>query len=153
MDRRYSSCRPSASSARTTRRSSARSRPDRLSPANGRYVPPAAGSVKLTRAPHVAGARLRLEAANARLDERSQRDALQLVRQSARVDAGEVEQILDEPREATRLLLQRREVLVRVRETVLDRLEHRRDRRDRRPQVVARRGDQLTACVEEALQV
>jgi len=40
-----------------------------------------------------------------------------------------------------------------VGEPVLDRLEHRRDRRDRRAEIVACGGDELAACIEEALEV
>ena len=54
--------------------------------------------------------------------------------------------------QAPRLILQRREVLLRRGETVLDRLEHRRDRGDGRPQVVARGGDELAPSVEEAFE-
>src|SRR5437016_1732676 len=103
--------------------------------------------------PDALRARLRREAAEARLDERRQLDDLQLIRERTRVDARKLEQILDERRQTARLLLERREVLGDVRELVLDGLEHRRDRRDRRAQVVARGGDELTSRVEEALDV
>ena len=43
-------------------------------------------------------------------------------------------------------------VLVRLGEPVVDRLEHRRDRRDRRAEVVAGRGHELPPGVEEALE-
>ena len=51
------------------------------------------------------------------------------------------------------MLLEWREILLGLCEAVLDRLEHGRDRRDRCSEVVARRGDELAACVEEALEL
>jgi len=50
-------------------------------------------------------ARFRLEAAQARLDERRELDDLQLVCEGSRIDAGEFEEVLDEPGEPARLLL------------------------------------------------
>ena len=100
----------------------------------------------------VAGARFGLEAADARLDERGERDLLELVDERAGVDAGELEEVVDENRQAPRLILQGREVLGRRGETVLDRLEHRCDRGHGRAQVVARRRDELAAGVEEAFE-
>jgi hypothetical protein len=102
--------------------------------------------------PDVAGAGLGLEAADARLDERADGDLLQLVLDRARVDARELEEVVDEQREPARLLVQRRKVLGRLRQPVLDRLEHGRHRGDRRAQVVARGRDELAARVEQALE-
>ena len=54
----------------------------------------------------VAGACFGLEAAYARLDERCERDLLELVQERACVDAGELEEIVDEDGETPRLVLQ-----------------------------------------------
>ena len=77
---------------------------------------------------------------------------MQLERQRAGVDARELEEVVDEQRQAAHLLAERREVLGGLGEAVLERLEHRLHVRERRPQVVARPGDELAARVEELLE-
>src|SRR5581483_6386179 len=95
--------------------------------------------------------RLRLEAAQARVDERGERRLAELQRQCARVDPCELEQIVDERAQGVDLAAHRRDVVARLHESVLDGLEHRLQRRERRPQVVARPGDELAAGVEQLL--
>ena len=97
--------------------------------------------------------RLRFEPAHTRFDERPELDDGQLICERARVDPCELEEILDQRREAPSLILQGSEVFRGVGEAVLDRFEHGGDRRDRGPQVVARGGDELAAGVEERLEV
>ncbi len=77
---------------------------------------------------------------------------MDLERECAGVDAGELEEVVDEHAEPPGLVAQRTDVLVRLGEAVVDRLEHGADRCDRRPQVVARRGDEFAAGIEEALE-
>ena len=86
------------------------------------------------------------------VDERRDRHLLQLERERAGVDPRQLEQVVDERRERPHLLAQRRQVVVGGREAVLDRLEHRLHRGDRRAQVVARPGDELAPRVEELLE-
>ena len=95
--------------------------------------------------------RLGLEQAQRRVDEPGDRQLLQLERERARVDPGELEQVVDEQRQRPHLLAQGRQVVARLGEAVLDRLDHRLHRRERRAQVVARPGDELAARVEELL--
>ena len=83
---------------------------------------------------------------------RGERDLLQLVDERACVDAGELEEIVDEDGQAPRLILQGGEVLRRRGETVLDRLEHRRDRGHGSPQIVARGRDELAPSIEEVFE-
>src|SRR5436853_348995 len=75
------------------------------------------------------------------------------MRQRARIDARELEEVVDEPAQGAHLVAERGEVLVRRREAVLERLEHRLHRRERRPQVVARPRDELAARVEQLLEL
>ena len=51
------------------------------------------------------------------------------------------------------MFLERRKVLLGLCEAVFDRFEHGGDRRDRCSKVVTRGGDELAACVEEALEL
>ena len=97
--------------------------------------------------------RFGLETAHAVGDERWQLRLAQLERERARVDSSELEQIVDQRRERPCLLAQRRQVLVDRGEAVLDRFEHRLDRRHRRAQIVTGPGDELTARVEQRLDV
>jgi hypothetical protein len=76
----------------------------------------------------------------------------QLERQCARINTGELEQIVDETRERSNLLLEDWQGVVRLGESVLERLEHRLHRGDRGAQVVAGPGDELAASVEERRQ-
>ena len=69
------------------------------------------------------------------------------------VDARELEEVVDEQREHAHLLAQDRQVLLGVAEPVLERLEHRLHVRERRPEVVARPGDELAPRVEQPLEV
>ncbi len=107
---------------------------------------------KSAREPDTAGLRLRLEAAQARLDEPEQLRILQLQRQRAGVDARELEEVVDERPERPHLLAQRGQVVLGLREAVLERLQHRLHVRERSAQVVARPGDELGAGVEELLE-
>ena len=100
----------------------------------------------------VSGAGLGLEAADAGLDDGGERDLLQLVDERACVDAGELEEIVDKDGQAPRLVMQGGEVLRRRRQTVLDRLEHRRDRGHGGPQIVARGRDELPPSIEEVFE-
>ena len=81
------------------------------------------------------------------------RRLLELEGESAGVDSSELEQVVDERAERPHLLAQRRQVPLRIGKPVLERLEHRLHVRERRPQVVARPGDELAARVEEPLDV
>ncbi len=101
----------------------------------------------------MAGRGLRLEAAQARVDERGKRELVQLERDCAGVDAGELEEVVDEEPERPHLLPHRREVALGLGQAVLERLEHRLHRGERRPEVVARPGDELAPGVEESLDV
>ena len=94
-----------------------------------------------------------LEAAHARPHELGHLRLLELERERARVDLRELEEIVDKPSERANLLAHGREVVLGGDDPVLDRLEHRLQRGERRPQVVARPRDQLSACVEELLEL
>jgi hypothetical protein len=76
----------------------------------------------------------------------------QLERERARVDPGELEEIVDEQRERAHLLAQRGDVVGGLGEAVLERLQHREHVREGRAEVVARPGDELPPGVEELLQ-
>ena len=82
-----------------------------------------------------------------------QRGLPEFERQHACVDAGKLEQIVDERGECLHLLADCGQVLRRVGESVFECLEHRPQRRERRPQIVACRGDQLPPGVEELFDV
>ena len=97
--------------------------------------------------------RLRLDTPETRLDERGERRLAELEREQPRVDPRELEEVVDELPEHVDLLAHRRQVVLRLGEPVLDRLEHRLQRGERRPQVVARPGDELPASVEQLLDV
>ena len=103
--------------------------------------------------PHLPRVSFRLETSDARFDEGGQLGVPQLERQRAGVDACELEEVVYEPGEAPHLLVHRGQVAVRRRNTVLDRLQHRLQRRDRRAQVVARPRDELATGVEDPVQV
>jgi hypothetical protein len=96
---------------------------------------------------------LRRDRADAAVDQALQLRVVQFERQCAGVDPGELEQVVHERGERLNLLADRGQVLVRLREPVLDRLEHRAQRADRRTQVVARPRDELTPGVEEPLEL
>ena len=85
--------------------------------------------------------------------DRCDRKSEQLEGQHARVDARELEEVVDEDGEDTHLLAQHRHVLLGSRETVLERLEHRLHVGEGRPQIVARPRHELAPGVEEAPQV
>src|SRR5207247_1535724 len=72
-------------------------------------------------------------------------------RARAGVDPGELEEVVDKPGEDLGLRPDRLEVLARLGEIVLQRLDHRLQRGERRAQVVARPGDKLATGVEELL--
>ena len=101
---------------------------------------------------HAARLRLGLEPAKAGLHQPGELRVAQLERERARVDARELEQVVDEPAERPHLLLEGAEVVLRLGEAVLDRLEHRLHVRERRAQVVARPGDELRPGVEQLLE-
>ena len=111
------------------------------------------GSGSSTRASslHPALQRLGLQAADAALDHRMQR-RLAVHRHDARVELGQLEQIVDQHRHRPHLPVDGRQVLLGRRQAVVHRLEHRLHRGQRRPQVVAGPGDQLAARVEQPLQ-
>src|SRR5207248_11607952 len=87
----------------------------------------------------------------ARRDELAEVGLAQLEGERARVDPCKLEEVVDEERQGLELLADRRQVLVRGGEAVLERLDHRPQRGERSPQVVARPGDELAARVEELL--
>ena len=99
----------------------------------------------------VASASLRVERPQAGRDELAEAGVAQLEREHARVDPRELEEILHEEREGLELLSDRGQILVRRGEPVLERLDHRAERSERRPEVVAGPGDELPASVEEPL--
>ncbi len=103
--------------------------------------------------PHAARRRVGLERVHAGRHEVGERSLLQLERERAGVDPREHEQVLDEPGEDLRLRPDRGEVLLRPREPVLERLDHRAQRGERRAQVVAGPHHELAARVEQLLQV
>ena len=70
----------------------------------------------------------------------------------SRVDSGQLEQVVDERAQPAGLIAQRPDVLGGLGDAVVDRLEHRRDRSDRRAEVVARGSHQLPLGVEERLE-
>ena len=102
---------------------------------------------------HLPRPRLRLEAAHAGGHEHRHLRVLQLELERAGVDARELEQVVHEHRERTRLLAQSRQVLLGGGETILHRFEHRLDGRHGRAQVVAGPGDELAPRVEQLLEV
>ena len=75
--------------------------------------------------PDVLGAGVRLDAAQAGLDDRVEVGVVQLQPKNAGVDAGELEEVVDEHRERPDLMVQRRQIFGGVGEAVLGRLEHR----------------------------
>ncbi len=85
-------------------------------------------------------------------DDRRKGDRPDLERERSGVDARELEEVVDEQPQPPRLVAERPEVLLRLRKTVVDRLEHRGDGRHGGAEVVARRGDELASGVEEALE-
>ena len=85
-----------------------------------------------------AGARLRRERLDRGLDQRSDRHAVGLERGVVRVDLRELEQVVDQHAERVHLLPHRGQVVLGLDDPVLDRLEHRLERGDGGPQVVAR---------------
>ena len=101
---------------------------------------------------HLTRARLGLDAAQAGVDEAGQLGVAQLEGQRAAVDPRQLEEVVGQRRERFDLLPERGNVLGRLREPILDRFEHRLHVRERRPQVVARPGDELPARVEESLE-
>jgi hypothetical protein len=78
---------------------------------------------------------LRLEHAQARLDERVRLCLAQLDRERSRVDLRQLEQVVDEHAQRAHLLAQRPEVAVRIPDPVLERLDRRLPRGERCPQV------------------
>ena len=96
---------------------------------------------------------LRLEPAQAGLDERRYGGVLRLDRERAGVDSGELEEVVDERSERLHLLPHRGQVAIGLGDPVLDRLEHRLERCKRRAQVVARPRDELPPGVEELVEV
>ena len=99
-----------------------------------------------------AGARLGRERLDAGLDERADRHAVGLERGVVRVDLRELEQVVDEHAERVDLLPHRGQVVLGLDDPVLDRLEHRLERGDRGPQVVARPRHELSPGVEQLLE-
>jgi hypothetical protein len=94
----------------------------------------------------------RLEGAHARRHQVVHGRVAQLEHEQPGVEARELEQVVDEVGEGAHLLPQRGQVAVRVAEAVLERLDHRLHRRERRAQVVAGPRDELPARVEELLE-
>ena len=110
-------------------------------------------SLDLRREPDVARPRLGFNAADAARDHRGHPKAVYLERESTRVDARELEEVVDEQRKESHLLAEDRDVLVRVSETVLERFEHRLHVGEWRAQVVARPSYELASRVEEAAEI
>ena len=94
-----------------------------------------------------------MDAAYAGIDERGDGDDLQFVREGPGVDSREFEEVVDEGAESAGVFLQRAEIFVGLGEAVLDRFEHRCDRRDRCSEIVAGGGDEFAAGVEQALEL
>src|SRR5262249_32426743 len=80
-----------------------------------------------------------------RIDEPVKRRCRQFDREHAGVDARELEEVVDERAEPSRLLPQLLDVLIGGRDPVLDRLDHRPDGGERRAPVVACPGAELAA--------
>ena len=97
--------------------------------------------------------RLGFEPAHAGVHELGQPGFPEVEREISRVDPCELEEIVDENREPARLLLERRETLVDRNQSVLGGFDHRLDGGDGRPEVVARRDDELAPGIEELLEV
>ena len=96
--------------------------------------------------------RIRLDAAQAGLDHRLERCSAELEGERARVDACQLEEIVDERREDTDLLAEHGKGRLGLDEAVLERLEHGLHVGKRRAEIVARPRDELTASVEESLE-
>ena len=111
------------------------------------------GAVQPGLEPHVASLRVGSQGEDATRDQVPKRNVAELEREDAGVDSREVEQVLDEQRQDPKLLPDLRQVFARCREAVLERFDHRLQRGQRRPQVVARPGDELAPRVEEPLDV
>ena len=94
-------------------------------------------------------ASLGLEASDARLDEAGELGVAQLERRGACVDPRELEEVVHEAGEDPHLLVHRGQVALGPGDPILDRLQHRLQRRDRRAQVVTRPRDELAASVED----
>jgi len=71
----------------------------------------------------------------------------------AGVDASQLEEVVDHGGEQADLALQRAEVVRGLDDAVLDGLEHRPERGDRGPEVVAGPGDQLAARIEDLFEM
>ncbi len=99
-----------------------------------------------------AGARLRLDAAQAGGHDRAELGAPELKRERAAVDPRQLEQVVDEAGQRAYLLVERRQVVLGPGKAVVDRLEHCLHVRERRAQVVARPGDELPPRLEQPLQ-
>ena len=75
--------------------------------------------------PDALGARVGFEATNAGLDERVEWDLVEFQGERARVDACQLEQIVDESGQDPYLVADGRQVLVGLGKAVLERFEHR----------------------------
>ena len=96
--------------------------------------------------------RLGADPREAALHDRGDRQLSQLERQRARLDPAELEEVVDELGEDAHLVAERGEVVRGLRETVLERFEHRLHVRERRAEIVAGPGDELSAGVEDPCQ-
>jgi hypothetical protein len=90
--------------------------------------------------------------ARQRSHDRGDRQLPQLERERAGLDLPELEEVVDEPGEDAHLLSERGEVVRRLREPVLERLEHRLHVRERRAEIVARPGHELSPGIEDPCQ-
>ena len=104
--------------------------------------------VDLGREPDVPRPCFGFHAPQAARDDRCDGQTVKLERQCARVDASELEQVVDEQGERVHLLAEHGHELVRRAESILERFQHRLHVRERRPEIVARPGHELTARVE-----
>ena len=103
--------------------------------------------------PDVPRPSLCVERTHAAGDELVEGCVVELERKVAGVDARKLEEIFHEERERSQLVADRRQVLGRRGESVLECLQHRGQRRERRAEIVARPRHQLPARVEQLLDV
>ena len=83
---------------------------------------------------------------------RAQIGVLEMKCERSGVDPGELEEIVDDCREQTHLLVEGREILLGLADSVGERLDHRLHRRERRLEVVAGPGDELPPGIKETFE-
>jgi hypothetical protein len=98
----------------------------------------------------LSGASFRLDAAQGGRDQVVKVGVLELKGECSGVDSGKFEEVVDDRREQSNLLMEGWKILVGCADPVGQRLDHRLHRGERGLEVVACPGDELAAGVEEA---